>query len=108
MGRPGPLCGMRHGEGGQDVFAFPLTQARFIRWTCKGQAPEKSYEIVEFNLYDPAKAARLLEVSAGNVLGAPATVAAGDSLTVDFGYVGFHLGSRILAGLPNADLLRTS
>ena len=27
------LCRTRHGEGGQDVFAFPPAAARFVRWT---------------------------------------------------------------------------
>ena len=93
------LCGTRHGEGGQDVFAFPLTHARFLRWTCKDQVLEKDYEVVEFNLYDPAKATRILEESAGDVLGrGPVTVAAGDSVTVDFGYMRFPLGALIAWG----------
>src|SRR5215471_5052146 len=27
-----PLCATRHGEGGLNVFAFPPTDARFVRW----------------------------------------------------------------------------
>ena len=93
------LCGTRHGEGGQDLFAFPQTHARFIRWTSKDQAPEKDYEVVEFNLYDPAKAARILEADAGGILGrGPVVVTAGDSVTVDFGYMRFPLGALIAWG----------
>ena len=93
------LCGTRHGEGGQDVFAFPTTQTRYLAWTCKDQGPEKSYEVVEFNLYDPGKAARILESSAADALGrGPVVVAAGDSVTVDFGYMRFPLGALIAWG----------
>ncbi len=46
------LCGTRHGEGGQDVFAFPPVAARFVRWTCATTQPER-VEIVEINLYGP-------------------------------------------------------
>lgn len=93
------LCGTRHGEGGQDVFAFPTTQTRLLRWTCKDQGPEKSYEVVEFNLYDPGKAARILESSAVDALGrGPVVIAAGSSVTVDFGYMRFPLGALIAWG----------
>ena len=93
------LCGTRHGEGGQDVFAFPLTRARFVRWTGKDQASKKGTEGVEFNLYDPGKAARVLEGSAVDVLGrGPVVVAAGESVTVDFGSMRFPLGALIAWG----------
>ncbi|MGA3064744.1 MAG: discoidin domain-containing protein, partial [Methylocystis sp.] len=51
------LCGSRHGEGGQEVFAFPPTEARFVRWTCKNPEPRQGQEIVQINLYAPADAA---------------------------------------------------
>ena len=93
------LCGTRHGEGGQDVFAFPTTPARFLRWTSKDQAQEKGYEVVEFNLYAPREAARVLEESALNVLGrGPVVVAPGHSVTVDFGSMRFPLGALIAWG----------
>ena len=93
------LCGTRHGEGGQDVFAFPMTHARFLRWRSKDQAPQKGYEVVEFNLYDPMNAARILEESAVDVLGrGTVVVAAGDSVTVDFGSMRFPLGALIAWG----------
>src|SRR5215470_9048124 len=38
------LCGTRHGEGGQDVFAFPPAAARFVRWTCENAEPERGQE----------------------------------------------------------------
>ena len=51
------LCRTRHGEGGQDVFAFPPVEARFVRWTCDDPQAERGKEIVEINLYGPADAA---------------------------------------------------
>jgi len=44
------LCGTRHGEGGQEVFAFPPTEARFVRWTCENPEPRQGQEIVDINL----------------------------------------------------------
>ena len=55
------LCSTRHGEGGQDVFAFPPTAARFVRWIYGNPEPERGQEIVEINLYSPADAASVLE-----------------------------------------------
>ena len=55
------LCRTRHGEGGQDVFAFPPAAARFVRWTCDNPEPERGQEIVQINLYGPADAASVLE-----------------------------------------------
>ena len=55
------LCATRHGEGGQNVFAFPPTEARFVRWTCANPEPERGQEIIEFNLYGPGEAASVLE-----------------------------------------------
>ena len=55
------LCRTRHGEGGQDVFAFPAVKARFVRWTCDDPQAEQGKEIVEINLYGPAEAASVIE-----------------------------------------------
>ena len=33
------LCRTRHGEGGQDVFAFPPTGARLVRLVCEKALP---------------------------------------------------------------------
>ena len=49
------LCRTRHGEGGQDVFAFPPVEARFVRWTCDDPQAERGKEIVEINLYGSAR-----------------------------------------------------
>jgi hypothetical protein len=90
------LCGTRHGEGGQDVFAFPPAAARFVRWTSETPQPERGWEIVEINLYDPADAASVLEPGRiGALGGAPVPVPAGESVTVDLGYVRFPLGAFI-------------
>ena len=45
------LCRTGHGEGGQDVFAFPPVKARFVRWTCDDPQAEREKEIVEINFY---------------------------------------------------------
>ena len=55
------LCRTRHGEGGQDVFAFPPTGARLVRLVCEEPFPERGLEIVEVNLYSPADAASVRE-----------------------------------------------
>src|SRR5271168_4064857 len=55
------LCGTRHGEGGQDVFAFPPIQARFVRWRLDDPVADRGPEIVEINIYAPADAASVLE-----------------------------------------------
>jgi F5/8 type C domain len=49
------LCRTRHGEGGQDVFGFPPTAARFVRWTYENPEPERGQEIVDINLYSPPR-----------------------------------------------------
>ena len=51
------LCRTRHGEGGQEVFAFPPVAARFVRWTCDDPVQSSGLEIVDINLYGPADAA---------------------------------------------------
>src|SRR5438445_618780 len=50
------LCSARHGEGGQDVFAFPPVAARFVRWAHESPEPDQGLEIVEINLYSPKDA----------------------------------------------------
>jgi hypothetical protein len=90
------LCHTRHGEGGQDVFAFPSVKARFVRWTCDDAKAERGKEIVEINLYGPADAASVIEKGRVAALGyAPVKVPRGDSITVDFGYVRSPLGAFI-------------
>jgi hypothetical protein len=93
------LCRTRHGEGGQDVFGFPPVAARFVRLVCEPFEREQSIEIVEVNLYDPAHAAKVLEPSRFDALGhGPVTVQAGESITVDFGYVRAPLGALVAWG----------
>jgi hypothetical protein len=88
------LCITRHGEGGQDVFAFPPAKARFVRWTCENPEPGRGLEIVQINLYGPSAAASVLEEGRIAVLGhAPVKLPPGESVTVDFGYVRFPLGA---------------
>ena len=90
------LCGTRHGEGGQEVFAFPSTEARFVRWTCENPEPRQGQEIVDINLYAPADAASTLEEGRIAVLGhASIKVLAGESVTVDFGYARSVVGALI-------------
>ena len=93
------LCQTRHGEGGQDVFAFPPAVARFVRLVCEPFEREQPIEIVEVNLYDPARAAKVLEPGRLDALGhAPVRLPAGESITVDFGYVRAPLGALIAWG----------
>ena len=93
------LCRTSHGEGGQDVFAFPAVAARFVRLVCEPFEREQSIEIVEVNLYDPVHAAKVLEPSGLDALGhAPVTVRPGESITVDFGYVRAPLGALVAWG----------
>ena len=93
------LCGTRHGEGGQDVFAFPPVDARFVRWSCEDETSEAGFEIVQINLYGPAQAATVLEASRIAVLGhCPILLPAGESVTVDFGYARSPLGVFIAWG----------
>jgi hypothetical protein len=91
-----PLCRTRHGEGGQDVFAFPPTPARHVRWSCEAAPPDEGLEIVEINLYAPDEAARVLESGRIEALGrGPVTLPSGESITVDFGVVRYPLGALI-------------
>jgi hypothetical protein len=90
------LCRTRHGEGGQDVFAFPAIEARFVRWTSEDAPGERGPEIVEFNLYSPEDAASVREPGRLAALGHSAVVVpAGESITVDFGAVRAPLGALI-------------
>jgi hypothetical protein len=90
------LCGTRHGEGGQEVFAFPPTEARFVRWTCENPEPRQGQEIVDINLYAPADAASTLEEGGIAALGhASIKLLAGESVTVDFGYPRSVVGALI-------------
>ena len=90
------LCRTRHGEGGQDVFAFPPVEARFVRWTCDDPQAERGKEIVEINLYGPADAASVKEEGRVAALGhAPVKLPKGESITVDFGYMRSPLGAFI-------------
>jgi hypothetical protein len=95
------LCSTRHGEGGQDVFAFPPVDARFVRWAYSNPEPARAPEIVEINLYAPEDAASVLEDGFLAVLGhGPATLPVGGSITVDFGYERYPLGALIEWGNP--------
>ena len=90
------LCRTSHGEGGQDVFAFPPVKARFVRWTCDDPQAERGKEIVEVNLYGPGDAASVMEEGRVAALGyAPVKFPKGESITVDFGYVRSPLGAFI-------------
>ena len=90
------LCHTRHGEGGQDVFAFPPIKARFVRWTCDDHEAERGKEIVEINLYGADDAASVMEEGRVAALGfAPVKLAKSESITVDFGYVRSPLGAFI-------------
>ncbi|HLW90999.1 MAG TPA: discoidin domain-containing protein, partial [Roseiarcus sp.] len=90
------LCRTGHGEGGQDVFAFPSAEARFVRLICEDPQAEHGPEIVEINLYAPEQAASVLEKDRIAALGyGPVRLTAGESITVDFGYVRSPLGALI-------------
>ncbi|MBM3552436.1 MAG: discoidin domain-containing protein, partial [Alphaproteobacteria bacterium] len=93
------LCRTRHGEGGQEVFAFPPVVARFVRWRCANPEPARAPEIIEINLYSPANAASVIEEGRIAALGyGPVNLPPGESITVDFGYVRFPLGAFIKWG----------
>lgn len=93
------LCRTHYGEGGQEIFAFPPTAARFLRWTGDDTGPAGSIEIVEINLYGPAEAPSVAEEGRVAALGhAPIMLRAGESITVDFGYPRFPLGALIAWG----------
>ena len=90
------LCGTHHGEGGQDVFAFPPVDARFVRWSCDAAGSARRQEIVQINLYGPADGATVLEEGRVAALGhAPIELPTGESITVDFGRVRSPLGALV-------------
>ena len=90
------LCSTRHGEGGQDVFAFPPVAARFVRWACENSSAERRNEVVEINLYGPGDAASVIEKGRVAALGhSPVTLPPGESVTVDLGRVRYPLGALI-------------
>ncbi len=90
------FCRTRHGEGGQDVFAFPPVETRYVRWTGEDAAGERGPEIVEINLYAPEDAASVREPGRLAALGSGAVIVpAGESITVDFGAVRSPLGALI-------------
>ena len=96
------FCRTRHGEGGQDVFAFPPVAARFVRWVSEDTPAERGPEIVEINLYAPQDAASVHEAGRLAALGhAPVRVPVGESVTVDLGYVRSPLGALIEWGEPH-------
>ena len=93
------LCGTRHGEGGQDVFAFPPVEAQFVRFACEAERLEHGLEVVEVNLYGPAQATSVLENGRLSALGhGPVMLPPGESITVDLGYVRSPLGELIAWG----------
>jgi F5/8 type C domain len=90
------LCGTRHGEGGQEVFAFPPTDSRFVRWSCENPERRQAMEIVEINLYGPADAASTLEAERIGALGhARIKLPTGECITVDLGYVRSTVGMLV-------------
>jgi hypothetical protein len=93
------LCRTQHGEGGQEVFAFPPVAARFVRWKCDSPEPTRTPEIIEINLYGPADAASVVEEGRIAALGSsPVKLPPGESITVDFGYDRLPLGAFIKWG----------
>ena len=89
------LCRTRHGEGGQDVFAFAPVEARFVRWACDDPQAERGKEIVEINLYGPADAASVKEEGRSRRSAARRSSSPTREHTVDFGYVRSPLGAFI-------------
>jgi hypothetical protein len=91
-----PICATRHSEGGQNVFAFPPTEARFVRWHEDISDSPQGREIVQINLYAPAEAMSVREEGRVSALGrAPLRLPVGESITVDFGYPRSLLGVLI-------------
>lgn len=94
------LCGTEHGEGGQDVFAFPPTMAQFIRW--KGNSfleSEFPLRVAQINLSSPEEAASVHEANRISVLGrCPVHLVPGDCITVDFKYIRAPLGVLVRWG----------
>jgi hypothetical protein len=92
------LCATRFGEGGQNVFAFPPTDARYLRWTGVDPAG-RAVHIVQINVYGPEDALQVREPGRIAALGhGPVAMAAGESLTVDFGYTRSPLGVLVKWG----------
>ena len=90
------ICATRHSEGGQNVFAFPPTEARFVRWHEDISDSPQVREMVQINLYAPAEAMSVREEGRVSALGrAPLRLPVGESVTVDFGYVRSPLGAFI-------------
>ena len=90
------LCGTRHGEGGQEVFGFPPTAARFVRWSAENPERNPGPDIVQINLYGLDDAVRVLEAGRIEALGrAPVMLPVGESITADFGYVRSPSGLRV-------------
>ena len=90
------LCGTRHGEGGQEVFGFPPTAVRYVRWRAENPDRNPGPDIVQINLYGPDNAVRVLEPRRIEALGhAPVTLPVGESITADFGYVRSPSGLRV-------------
>lgn len=93
------LCRTGHGEGGQDVFAFPPTEARFVRWCADEAGGGQGCEIVEINLYSPAAAASVRESGRVLALGrGTVDLPPGESITVDLGYPRSPLGVLVQWG----------
>jgi hypothetical protein len=102
------FCRTRHGEGGQDVFAVPPVEARFVRWISEDAPAERGPEIVEINLYAPEEAASVREAGRLAALGRGAVkVPVGESITVDFGAVRSPLGALIEWGEAHGTVFST-
>ena len=90
------LCGTLHGEGGQEVFGFPPTAARFVRLSAENPDRNPGPDIVQINIYGPDDAVRVLEAGRIAALGrAPVILPVGESITADFGYVRSPAGLRV-------------
>jgi hypothetical protein len=102
------VCRTRHGEGGQNVFAFPPVEARLVRLIAAESPGEGGPEIVEINLYAPEDAASVREPGRLAALGhAAVTVPEGESITVDFGAVRSPLGALIEWGEAHGTIFST-
>ena len=77
-------------------FRLPSGRGAIRALDLRDPQPERGKEIVEINLYGPADAASVLEEGRIAALGhAPVKLPAGESITVDFGYVRSPLGAFI-------------
>ena len=96
------VCRSRHGEGGQDVFAFAPVAARFLRFSSDDPPAARGLEIVEINLYAPSEAATVQETGRVAALGGwGVIVPIGESVTIDLGYARAPLGLLIDWGEPH-------